>query len=52
MFIVSNRVWGPIAGVATALLFVFVLGRDGESTRPAAPAAATRVATTTLDKAR
>jgi hypothetical protein len=49
MFIVSNRLWGPIAGIAAALLFVLIVGKAGESPSPVAAAGATQVATTTFD---
>lgn len=34
MFIIRSRHWGPIAGVATALLFVWMLGTGGERSYP------------------
>jgi hypothetical protein len=43
MFIFNRRIWGPLAGVATALLIVFALGMQTD--RPAqAPAANAQVA--------
>jgi hypothetical protein len=30
MFIVHRRIWGPLAGVATALLFVLLLGMNSD----------------------
>jgi len=44
MFIIRSRVWGPIAGVATALLFVLILGTGGEQSRPKPAAPASQVA--------
>ncbi len=49
MFIVSNRVWGPIAGVAAALLFVLILGEYGEPSHKVAAAGGAQVATTAFD---
>ena len=49
MFIISNRLWGPIAGVAVALLFVLILGSEGEPSSQVAAAGASQVATTAFD---
>jgi hypothetical protein len=44
MFIVRSRLWGPIAGVATALLFVWILGTDSERANPGDAAPASQIA--------
>jgi len=44
MFIIRSRLWGPIAGVATALLFVWILGTGGEHSNPQGAAPTSQVA--------
>jgi len=50
MFILYRRFWGPLAGVATALLFVLFLGTDADVQMQQPAAAVAQVASTSADR--
>jgi hypothetical protein len=50
MFILYRRFWGPLAGVATALLFVLLLGTDADAPAQQPAAAAVQMAFAPADR--